>query len=62
MRCSSLNEKWLTDITEFQVPAGKVYLSHMMDCFDGVAISWLVGIRLGANFLNTILDAQLLRR
>jgi len=21
------NEKWLTDITEFQVPAGKVYLS-----------------------------------
>ena len=29
------NEKWLTDITEFQIPAGKVYLSPMIDCFDG---------------------------
>ncbi|MBG6078167.1 transposase-like protein [Polaromonas sp. CG_9.11] len=26
------NEKWLTDITEFQLPAGKVYLSPMIDC------------------------------
>ena len=26
------NEKWLTDITEFQIPAGKVYLSPMIDC------------------------------
>ncbi len=30
------NEKWLTDITEFQLPAGKVYLSPMIDCFDGL--------------------------
>ena len=30
------NEKWLTDITEFQIPAGKVYLSPMIDCFDGL--------------------------
>lgn len=29
------NEKWLTDITEFQIPAGKVYLSPVIDCFDG---------------------------
>lgn len=34
------NEKWLTDITEFQIPAGKVYLSPMIDCFDGLIISW----------------------
>lgn len=27
------NEKWLTDITEFQIAAGKVYLSPMIDCF-----------------------------
>ena len=26
------NEKWLTDITEFHIPAGKVYLSPMIDC------------------------------
>ena len=33
------NEKWLTDITEFQIPDGKVYLSPMIDCFDGLVIS-----------------------
>jgi len=25
------NEKWLTDITEFSIPAGKVYLSPIVD-------------------------------
>lgn len=33
------NEKWLTDITEFQIPAGKVYLSPMIDCFDGMVVT-----------------------
>jgi putative transposase len=37
------NEKWLTDITEFQIPAGKVYLSPIIDCFDGLVISWSIG-------------------
>ena len=37
------NEKWVTDITEFQIPAGKVYLSPMIDCFDGMAVSWSIG-------------------
>jgi len=36
------NEKWLTDITEFQIPAGKVYLSPMIDCFDGMVVSWTI--------------------
>ena len=25
------NQKWLTDITEFHIPAGKVYLSPLID-------------------------------
>ena len=33
------NEKRLTDITEFQIPAGKVYLSPIIDCLDGLVIS-----------------------
>jgi hypothetical protein len=37
------NEKWLTDITEFHIPAGKVYLSPMIDCFDGMVVSWSLG-------------------
>ena len=40
------NEKWLTDITEFQIPAGKVYLSPLIDCFDGLVVSWTIGTRL----------------
>lgn len=37
------NVKWLTDITEFHIPAGKVYLSPIIDCFDGMVISWSIG-------------------
>lgn len=51
------NEKWLTDITEFQIPAGKVYLSPMIDCFDGMVVSWSIGTRPNAELVNTMLDA-----
>ena len=37
------NEKWLTDITEFAIPAGKVYLSPIIDRFDGEPVSWTIG-------------------
>jgi putative transposase len=50
------NEKWLTDITEFQIPAGKVYLSPMIDCFDGLAVSWTIGTSPDAELVNTMLD------
>ena len=53
------NEKWLTDITEFQIPAGKVYLSPMIDCFDGLVISWTIGTRPDAVFVNNMLDAAI---
>ncbi|RCV85927.1 IS3 family transposase [Billgrantia montanilacus] len=49
------NEKWLTDITEFQIPAGKVYLSPMIDCFDGLVVSWTIGTRPDAELVNTML-------
>lgn len=50
------NEKWLTDISEFQIPAGKVYLSPIIDCFEGKVISWSIGTRPDAEFVNTMLD------
>jgi transposase InsO family protein/transposase-like protein len=53
------NKKWLTDITEFQIPAGKVYLSPMIDCFDGLVVSWTIGTRPDANLVNTMLDAAI---
>ena len=54
------NEKWLTDITEFHIPAGKVYLSPIIDCFDGMPISWTIGTSPDANLVNTMLDEGIL--
>lgn len=56
---SAPNEKWLTDITEFQIPAGKIYLSPMIDCFDGMVVSWSMGTRPDAELVNTMLDAAI---
>jgi transposase len=53
------NEKWLTDITEFHIPAGKVYLSPMIDCFDGLVISWSIGTHPNADLVNTMLDTAI---
>lgn len=53
------NRKWLTDITEFQIQAGKVYLSPVIDCFDGLVVSWSIGTRPDADLVNTMLDAAI---
>jgi len=50
------NEKWLTDITEFPAPAGKVYLSPMIDCFDGLVVSWSISASPNAELVNAMLD------
>ena len=53
------NQKWLTDITEFQIPAGKVYLSPMIDCYDGLVVSWSISTRPDAELVNTMLDTAI---
>lgn len=53
------NVKWLTDITEFGLPAGKVYLSPIIDCFDGLPISWTIGTSPSAELANTMLDGAI---
>lgn len=55
-RAEAPNTKWLTDITEFQIPDGKVYLSPMVDCFDGMLVSWTIGTSPDAELVNTMLD------
>ena len=49
------NQKWLTDITEFHIPAGKIYLLPIIDCFDGMAVSWTIGTSPNAELANTML-------
>jgi transposase InsO family protein len=58
-RAAAPNEKWLTDITEFPIPAGNVYLSPMINCFDGMLVSWSLGTRPDAELVNTMLDAAI---
>jgi transposase InsO family protein/transposase-like protein len=55
------NTKWLTDITEFSLPAGKVYLSPIIDCFDGMAVSWSIGTSPSADLVNIMLDGAVSR-
>lgn len=49
------NQKWFTDITEFSIKAGKVYLSPIIDCFDGMPVSWTIGTSPNAELTNTML-------
>ena len=54
-RATSPNQKWLTDITEFSLPAGKIYLSPIIDCYDGMPVSWTIGTSPTAELANTML-------
>ena len=51
------NELWVTDLTEFGIPAGKVYLSPIIDCFDGMPISWSISTSPNAEMANASLVA-----
>ena len=37
----------------------KVYLSPIIDCFDGLVISWSIGTHPDAELVNTMLDAAI---
>jgi putative transposase len=50
------NQKMLTDITEFSIPAGKVYLSPIIDCFDGMVTAWKISTNPNAELVNSMLD------
>ena len=58
-RASAPNEKWVTDITEFRLPDDprKVYLSPVVDLFDGRPVAWSVGMRPDAALANSSLEA-----
>lgn len=49
------NQKWLTDITEFSIRGGKVYLSPIIDCFDGMPVAWSIGTSPNAELSNSML-------
>ena len=54
-RADEPNELWITDVTEFRIPAGKVYLSPIVDCFDGMPLSWSISTSPDAEMVNSSL-------
>jgi len=58
-KAATPNEKRLTDMTEFQIPAGKVYLSPIIDCFGGLVVNWTIGTRPDYEWVNRMLDAAI---
>lgn len=55
------NQKWVTDITEFAIPARKIYLSPVIDCFDGMSVSWAIATNPTDKLVNTMLTNALVR-
>ena len=53
------NEKWLTDITELTAADGKVYLSPIIDCFDGLVVTWETSYNPNADLTNGMLSEAL---
>jgi putative transposase len=50
------NEKWTTDVTEFKLFGEKLYLSPMLDLFNGEIITYTIGSRPVYSLVSTMLD------
>ena len=50
------NMLWVTDLTEFSIPAGKAYLSPIIDCYDGLPVAWTIGTSPNAALANGMLS------
>jgi putative transposase len=53
------NEKWVTDITEFKLFGEKLYLSPMLDLFNGEIITYTVDSRPVYTLVSGMLDQAL---
>jgi putative transposase len=58
---SKPNEKWVTDVTEFNVGGQKLYLSPVLDLYNGEIIAWQTSERPDFAMIQAMLD-QAFRR
>jgi len=56
------NEKWVTDITEFKLFGEKLYLSPMLDLFNGEIITYTILSRPVYSLVSNMLDQALERK
>ena len=50
------NTKWATDITEFKINAGKVYLSPIMDLYNDEIIAFTIGLSPSMDLVLKMVD------
>ena len=55
------NEKWVTDITEFKLFGEKLYLSPVLDLFNGEIITYTIGSRPTYSLVSEMLEKALER-
>lgn len=55
------NEKWVTDVTEFNVGGKKLYLSPVLDLYNGEIIAWQMSERPDFAMIKAMLDKALKR-
>ena len=53
------NEKWVTDITEFKLFGEKLYLSPVLDLFNGEIITYTIGFRPTYSLVSEMLEKAL---
>lgn len=53
------NEKWVTDITEFKLFGEKLYLSPVLDLFNGKIITYTIGFRPMYSLVSEMLEKAL---
>ena len=53
------NKLWLTDITEFAAADSKIYLSPLIDCFDGKVVAYSASKNPDNNLVEEMIDKAL---
>ena len=53
------NKKWVTDITEFNITGQKIYLSPMLDLFNGEVVDYAVSLTPSYHQVNDMLSKSL---
>ncbi len=53
---SKPNQKWATDVTEFKIQGRKLYLSPVLDLFNGEIIAWQSGSKADQKMIFKMLD------
>jgi putative transposase len=58
-KAEAANRKWVTDVTEFNVAGEKLYLSPVMDLFNGEIVAFETARRPAFGLVGTMLDKAL---